>query len=65
MTQDQLLHDWLAAERAAVEAELAVAQVGQAGSDPAAAHLFGRAAQLRAEADRLFRLLPKDQADRQ
>ena len=59
MSRDELLDQWVAAEVAAVNAELAVAKMGQAASDPAVAEMLQRAAELRAEADRLFRLLPK------
>lgn len=62
MTRDELLGAWLAAERAATEAEVAVANAGQGGSDPAFAELCKKAAELRAEADRLFRLLPPNSA---
>jgi len=53
-THDERSNAWLAAERAAVEAEQAVAAIGQAAADPRVAALFAQARQLRAEADRLF-----------
>jgi hypothetical protein len=59
VSRDELLDTWLAAERVAVAAELEVAQIGQVASDPAMAAKFMRVGELRAEADRLFRLLPK------
>ena len=59
VSRDEALDRWLAAEREAVAAELELAQVGQAASDPRVAELAKRAADLRAEADRLFRLLPE------
>jgi hypothetical protein len=59
VSRDDLMAAWLAAEREAVEAELEIAKLGQLGADPAVAEVFKRAADLRAEADRLFGLLPK------
>lgn len=57
MTRDERTNAWLAAERAATEAEKAIATIGQAAADPRVAALFAQAAQLRAEADRLFQQL--------
>jgi hypothetical protein len=59
VSRDELLGAWLAAEREAAQAELEIAELGQLGADPAVAERFKRAAELRAEADRLLRLLPK------
>jgi hypothetical protein len=55
MTGDERTIAWLAAERAATEAEQAIAGIGQAAADPRAAALFLEARRLRAEADRLFK----------
>jgi hypothetical protein len=57
MTRDERTNAWLAAERAAAQAEKAVADIGQAAADPRVATLFLQAGQLRDEADRLFRAL--------
>jgi predicted metal-dependent hydrolase len=57
MTSDERTNAWLAAERAASEAEKAIAAIGQAASDPRVAALVQQAAQLRADADRMFRAL--------
>jgi hypothetical protein len=54
MTQDERTNAWLAAERAAVDAEKAIANMGQAAPDPRVAALYAEAARLRDEADRLF-----------
>jgi len=55
MTHDERTSAWLAAERAATEAETAVANIGQAAADPRVADLYAKATQLREEADRLFK----------
>jgi hypothetical protein len=57
MTQDERTKAWLAAERAATDAEDAVAAIGQAAADPRVAALYAKASQLREEADRLFKEL--------
>jgi len=57
MTRDERTNAWLAAERAATEAEKTVAGIGQAAADPRVAALLLQARQLREEADRLFKLL--------
>lgn len=57
MTQDERTKAWLAAERAATQAETEVAALGQAAADPRVAALFLKARQLRDEADRLFTAL--------
>jgi hypothetical protein len=59
VSRDELLDAWLAAERKAVAAELEIAQSGQLAADPAVVEKLKRAAELRAEADRLYRALPK------
>lgn len=55
MTNDALLQAWLMAERDAVQAELGVAQLGQAAAAPQVAALLGQANEKRAKADALFR----------
>jgi hypothetical protein len=66
MTDDELKRTWAAAERAAVEAELKVAKVGQAAQDPRVAEMFRQAGELRAEADRLLReVVAADLKDRE
>jgi hypothetical protein len=57
MTHDERASAWLVAERAAKEAETAVASIGQAAADPRVATLYANATQLREEADRLFKEL--------
>jgi hypothetical protein len=53
------MNAWLLAERMAVETETQLAEVRQTAADTAPSELAKRAAELRAEADRLFRLVPK------
>ena len=60
MSRDELLDAWMAAEREALRAEIEIQKLGQLSADPSVAELLKRAADLRAEADRLFRLLPKN-----
>ena len=57
MTIEDARKKWEIADRAAVEAEMKVAAIGQAAQDPRVAELFRTAAELRAEADRLFKQL--------
>jgi len=57
MTHDERTSAWLAAERAATEAEKAIADIGQAAADPRVAALCAKATQLREQADRLFKEL--------
>jgi hypothetical protein len=57
VTSDERLKAWLAAEREAVAAELAVEQLGQGASDPRAAELCRTARQRREWADALFHQL--------
>jgi adenylosuccinate lyase len=64
MTHDERTQAWLAAERAAVQAEQDVAAIGQAAADPRVAALFEQAKRLRAEADRLFKELRKHLQDK-
>ena len=65
MNRAEARRRWAAAERAAVEAEMKVAAIGQAAADPRVASLLKEAANLRAEADRLLReLVQQDLADR-
>lgn len=59
MTTEDARKKWEIADRAAVEAEMKVAAIGQAAQDPRVAELFRMAGELRAEADRLLRELLK------
>jgi hypothetical protein len=59
MDRNELVNAWLIAERLAVETETELKRVGQAAPDPGVAELARRAVELRKEADRLFRLVPK------
>lgn len=61
MTRSEARRRWAAAERAAVEAEMKVAAIGQAAADPRMALLLGEASGLRAEADRLLRELVREE----
>ncbi|MEJ5991740.1 hypothetical protein WG902_17175 [Ramlibacter sp. PS3R-8] len=63
MTKEDARIKWETADRAAVEAEAKVAAIGQAAQDPRVAELFRTAAQLRAEADRLFQELVEPDQD--
>lgn len=54
MPDDDLFERWRRAEQAAVDAELALARVGQAAADPRVAELAVNAARLRREADDLL-----------
>jgi len=64
MTHDERTQAWLAAERAAVEAEQAVAAIGQAAADPRVAALLEQARLLRVEADRQFKELRRHLQDK-
>ena len=63
MTKEDAKKKWEAADRAAAEAEMKVAAIGQAAQDPRVAELFRNAAELRADADRLFQELVEPDAD--
>ena len=60
MQFDEKLHAWRVKENAALEAEQAIASVGQAAADPRMVQLFTAATNLRAEADELFSELLSD-----
>jgi hypothetical protein len=55
MSKEEARQRWAAADRAAVVAETKAAAIGQAASDPRVAIIFKEAADLRGEADGLFR----------
>lgn len=57
MNKDDKVQEWLAAERAAVSAEMKVAELGQAAQDPRVATLFAEARDKRQHADALFQQL--------
>ena len=63
MTIDERYRAWLEAEREAVEAELRIAQLGQAAADPAAAALCQRAKELRDKADLMFKEIYRARQD--
>ncbi|HYF19500.1 MAG TPA: hypothetical protein VEA40_16670 [Ramlibacter sp.] len=60
MQFDEKLHAWRVKENAALEAEQAVAALGQATADPRVAQLLSSARALRSEADQLFAELLAD-----
>lgn len=64
MTRPDAKNKWVTADRAAAQAETKVAAIGQAAHDPRVAKLCKTAADLRADADRLFKEMvepePKD-----
>ena len=57
--EDRLQH-WRQAEKAAMDAEHAVARLGQAAADQRAGDLFLKAKMLRQQADREFGLVLRD-----
>lgn len=57
MDPQEDLENWRLAEKAALEAEAAVAAMGQGASDPRAAALLARAGELRNKADAMLGLM--------
>lgn len=63
---EERLHAWRKAEDAAVQAQAAITQLGQAAADPRTRDLFIKAGKLRTEADQMFSAIVRavDMTDR-